>query len=934
MQQKYWSTLFLLLLFPGVLFAQSGKIHGTVLDAQSKEPLIGANILIQGTNLGSATDIQGEFVILNVPVGTYTVQATYVGYRALTISNVRVNTQLTTEVDVKLSSEGVQVQAVEIVAERPLINKDHTNTLQVKTSEDLDLMPVRGVTNVLALQASVVKDEGTNTFYIRGGRAEETTVMIDGVPVNNPLSGEASPAFANLSQSAVDELQVQTGGMNADYGTAMSGAINANTKTGSSRYKATGEVITDGFIKPEVGKNGGWGYNVYNLSVSGPILPDDDNYTFYLGAERQYLGDNDPRAVGGYKANTSTQSWNLNGKFMARPASDMEVRVGGTAYIRKGNNWNNDFRMFDAQHNERFDNATYTGFVRFTHNVTSSLFYTVQGGYFNENVKQGDPIFWDNIMAYGDIAQNPYLKAQGTREDPLYNTVARYGRVFNRFREQNSKTYSIAGDVNYQYGSNLFKAGGEFRTYVVRRYDILSPVVVAASNATDPWKKYRNAYAQYYGYTYDGKSVSDANNFFGDRTDGPREPYYLSGYIQDKIELSDLVLNIGIRGDFFDANEYVFKDPLNPFGARGTEGGGVFDAGDLRQSRGSTTISPRLGFSFPITDRAVFHAHYGTYLQMPPLQTVLISKTFADYMVGDAPSATIIPNPDLKPERTTSYEVGFRQSISDIAALGFTGFYKEIKDLIQTKNVGSVADPAYPNSYITYQNSDFGTVKGVDVIFELRRTHNIMFTLNYTLSYANGTGSDPSTQFRLTWLNTADPKIIAPLDYDRRHSGSLNIDYRTQKSEGPKIFDVYPFEDFGVNLLCTFNSGVTYTPTQIYNTTTWGNITRIQPVGTINSGTGPWNYSVNLRIDRSFKVSMFNVVASLYIINLTNAKNVYTVYSGTGEAGNDGFLTSPEGGVFASDYGPAGVDVYSQWAQDPSQYGIPRQIRLGLRLEY
>jgi outer membrane receptor for ferrienterochelin and colicin len=936
MQQKYWYCLLLLLLFPGVVFAQSGKIHGTIVDSKTKEPLIGANVIIENTNLGAATDIEGSFAIINVPVGTYSVKATYIGYRAITMTQVLVTTNLTTDINFELPAEDVQVQTVEIIAERPLINKDYTNTLKVKTSEDIETLPVRGMADVIGLQASIVKDEGTNTFYVRGGRAEETAVLIDGVPVTNPLSGQASAAFANLGQSSVGELQVQTGGFNAEYGSAMSGVINATTKTGTTRYAVSGEVVTDGFIQPKVGKDdGGWGYNVYNITVAGPIIPDNEKATFFLGVERQYLGDNDPRAVGGYKPNSTTQGWNYNAKIKLRPIESIEVSVGGNAYLRHGNNWDIDNLYQNSAHFQKFDNSTYSGFLRLTHTINANMFYTLQGGYFVENTKGGDPIFWDNLLAYGDTLQNPYLAAQGVRNNPLYSTVSDYGRVsnaLNSFNKSKQETYSVNGDLNYQYGSNLLKAGFEYRMYNIRRYSI-APLTIASNTGTG-WDRYEPAYASYYGYTFDGKSEDNTDDYFGQHREGPRTPIYLAGYVQDKIELSDLTVNMGLRLDYFHMNEKVFRDPLNPFGARGTVNGGVFDASDLTSSKAVTTLSPRLGFSFPITDRAVFHAQYGVFLQQPPLQDVLLSKTLEQYMIESAPSATVIPNPDLKPEKTISYEVGFRQLLTDNAALGFTGFYKEIKDLIQYRNVGTNSSPAYPNSYETYENVDFGTVKGIDVIFELRRTHNLSFTLNYTLSYADGTGSNPATQFRITWLQTESPKVISPLDYDRRHSGSANLDYRTQAKEGPQIGDFYPFENFGVNLLCSFNSGITYTPTTIYNTTTWAATTAIQPTAGINSASGPWNYRIDLKIDRSFKISTVNAVLALYIINITNTKNVYNVWGGTGEASNDGFLTSPQGQVFASQYGPSGVAVYQFHQNDPNDYGIPRQIRLGLRLEY
>ncbi len=936
MQHKLWLSMLLVIIIPTLLIAQVGKVHGVVVDGKSKEPLVGANVILEGTKMGAATDVDGEFFIINVPVGSYNLKVSYIGYRPVTITGIRVNQNLTTDINVELLSEDVQLQAVEIVAQRPLVNKDYTNTLQVKTAEDIQTLPVRGVTNVVGLQASVVQNEGSNTLYIRGGRAEETNVMIDGVSVVNPLNGQASPIFANLNQNSVEELQVQTGGFNAEYGAAMSGVINVVTKAATNKYTVTGEVITDAFLKPEVGKNKGWGYNVYNITAGGPIIPDENIGTVFIGIERQYLGDNDPRAVGGYKPNTTTQSWNLNTKVSLSLIPSVDIRVGGMAYLRHGNTWDNIRRFLDSEHHEKFDNATYSAFAKVTHSLESNLFYTAQFGYFQELIERGDPIFWNDLEAYGDTTKNRYLAAQGVNPPRKYSTIASPGEVFNRYIKSNSRILSFNGDINYQLGNHFLKAGVEAKHYLIRYYRI-NPLELAAtapgSGADAQWKRYRDNGVQYYGYTFDGKSENDVNNYFGRRLEYPRHPVYYATYVQDKVELTDLVLNIGVRVDYFNANERVVKDPYNPFGARGTINGGVFDPSDLGYSEGYLTVSPRLGFSFPVTDRAVFHAQYGRFVQMPALQDVLISKTYQEYIMAEAPYSTQIPNPNLKPERTTSYEVGYRQLITDNTALSFTGFYKEIKDLIQARNVGTKAQPAYPNGYETFQNVDFGTVKGVDIIFEMRRTHNVALSVNYTLSYANGTGSDPTTQSRISWQQTEHPKIIAPLEYDRRHAGSVNIDYRTGLNEGPSIEGIYPFENFGVNMLFTFNSGVPYTRSIITNPF-FGGVTEIQPQGTINAATGPWNYRIDLRIDRGFKIADIQFVASLYIINLTNAKNVYDVYTGTGEPDNSGWLSTPEGKDWAAQYGPEAVAIFKARENDPFNFGLPRMVRLGLRVEY
>jgi len=328
---------------------------------------------------------------------------------------------------------------------------------------------------------------------------------------------------------------------------------------------------------------------------------------------------------------------------------------------------------------------------------------------------------------------------------------------------------------------------------------------------------------------------------------------------------------------------------------------------------------------------------------MPPMQYVLISKTWEDRMIKDAPFSTRIPNPNLKPERTISYELGFRQLISDNAALSITGFYKEIKDLIQSRNVGTKTDPAYPNSYETYENVDFGTVKGFDIIFELRRTKNVAATLNYTLGFANGTGSDPNAQSRITWIQSENPKLIAPLDFDRRHVGSINIDYRLPENGGPKWGDVFIFERTGLNLLFSFTSGVPYTRSVIYNPF-FGGVTEVPPTGGINQAYTPWTTRLDFRLDRGFSVGPLNMTASIYVLNALNAKNVFgngyaggiagTVYRGTGQPDNSGWLSTREGQEWAALNGPEAVSVFKARENDPSNFGIPRQIRLGLRIEY
>lgn len=964
--------LLVLLLIPGLVFAgTTGKIKGKATDRDTKEALVGANLTLEGTSYGAATDINGEFTILNIPAGVYVLRAAFVGYAPVRVSEVRVNADFTTTLDVALISEAVQLGQVEIVAEKPLIRADYTNTTKIKSAEEIANLPIRGVTNVIGLQASVVQNEGTNLLYIRGGRASEVAYVVDGVSLNNPLSGTASNAFTNINQNSVEELQIQTGGFNAEYGSAMSGVINLNTKEGGARYSLSAEAVSDafmsGFKRQSVGKEDGWGYNLFNIALSGPVIPDDNVASFFVSAERQLLQDNDPRSIGGVKPNSESRISNFSGKLTLRPMSVLDLKLGGSYYQELGQNWDNFMRFLAPDHQQRFANHTLSGFARLTHNVSPSLYYTVQGSYFLERRQSGDGVWFSDLYSYGDPVKNLSFPSVAKNPASVFSTVAAPGTVFDRYIKEKSEILSFTGDVSLQEGNHLIKVGGEFRQHRIRRYTgnpmgLAIPVTGAAAG----WDGFRNQNFEFFGYTFDGAEYDGEDDFFNTRREAPRKPIYLAGYLQDKFELSDLVLNLGLRVDHFDAKEKVVKDLLNPFGARGTPLGGVFDPTDLRDSRAFTSVSPRLGFSFPITDRAVFHAQYGTFLQMPPLQYVLVSKTWEDRIMGDSPFSTRIPNPDLKPERTVAYELGFKTMLTDNAALSITGFYKEVKDLIQSRSIGTNTEPAYPNGYETFQNVDFGTVKGFDIIFELRRTKNLAVTVNYTLGFANGTGSDPNVQSRISWIQTENPKIVSPLDFDRRHIGSVNLDYRTGAAEGPAFGDVHPFENTGISMLFSFNSGVPYTKSNIYNPF-FGGTTEIRPTGGLNQAYTPWNFRFDLRVDRTFDLGPVDLIASLAVLNLLDADNVGSVarlpggglgttgatgvaqagvnvgvYRGTGEPDNSGWLSTEQGLAFLRDNAPVVVDgrtlypgdVFRAREANPANYGIPRQLRFGLRIEY
>ena len=233
MLKNFYITLLLLAVTISISFAQSGRIAGRVADKKTGEPLPGANVIIEGTTLGAATDVNGDFIIHLVPPGTYTVKASYIGYRNVVVKNIRVVAGLTVTLNFALPSEEISAQEIVITAQRPLIHKSATNAIRVISSEDIDALPVRNVGDIMALQPGVVRLRGVT--YIRGSRADETGYLLEGVNVKNILSTNGG-SLISVIPDALNEISLQAGGYNAEYGNANAGIVSEDFKTGTNNY--------------------------------------------------------------------------------------------------------------------------------------------------------------------------------------------------------------------------------------------------------------------------------------------------------------------------------------------------------------------------------------------------------------------------------------------------------------------------------------------------------------------------------------------------------------------------------------------------------------------------------------------------------------------------------------------------------------------------
>ncbi|MBD3161375.1 MAG: TonB-dependent receptor, partial [Candidatus Eisenbacteria bacterium] len=352
----------------------------------------------------------------------------------------------------------------------------------------------------------------------------------------------------------------------------------------------------------------------------------------------------------------------------------------------------------------------------------------------------------------------------------------------------------------------------------------------------------------------------------------------------------------------------------------------VLDDEDLADSEAEHKLSPRLGVGFPVSEKTQFHANYGIFFQQPNLQDLYVSYGYLEYKTRTGGYYYPFGNPNLKPETTTAYEVGFTQQISERSRFDVTAFYKSVEDLVQVQSINSS-----PNSYSSFRNTDYGTIKGLDFAFDLRRTNNIAATVNYTFSYANGTGSVANTQRNIAWTGGEPPKQTAPLDFDQRHKLAINLDWRLGDNAGPLFGDMHVLENTGVNVLVNIGSGNPYTPTKAYDEVTLASV-NVEPAGPINSQYGPWRYRVDMKADRTFRFGDFDLSAYVWVLNVFDRRNPVSVYTSSGDSETTGWLSQDSG---AASYSTAEARALYDLAQrNPNNWDTPRTVRFGLKTSF
>ena len=647
--------------------------------------------------------------------------------------------------------------------------------------------------------------------------------------------------------------------------------------------------------------------------------------------------------------------------------------------------------------------------AKLTHILNSKTFYEIGLNYFDNRRLRQDPIFKDNWLAYTD---ETLIAAAGEERGEVWTSKTAtsgplmydiFGFPFWRpgasvTNPQKFRQNYVGGTINFttQMGSHEIKAGGGYRSYTIRNWSaggsgfrgssggsggallealLAEPNLIGACDA-DPnsddcasekliWG--RGLRLNNYGYD----SFGNENDVEG--YEGARNPVFSNIYVQDKFEVGDLIVNFGLRMDRFALDDFVWRDvPLfdsddNPI--NDADGNQIITPGfeapcfslqtftidetclDPADTR--VEFSPRLGISFPVSDRTVFHMQYGKFVQLPELQRLYRGPWNVALNFG---GQNFISDPqvfDLDVETTIQYEVGFGHQLTDNAAFDLSLFYRDESGKLRYRDV--TVNPLVTNaaSYQRYENGDFGTTKGFEFSLRIRRTERLSANINYTFSNALGTGSVPNSATSSVQLFTPNPTVISPLTFNQTHVGTINLDYRFARNEGGM------FKESGVNALFNFSSGHAFTKV-------FGDIgqrgveeggiladddprTR-RPLEPINSSTTPATFTLDLRLDKTIHIGNLNTNWYVYVQNLLNRKNILNVYGRTGSANDDGYLTDPLLSQATIDSkGPQYEELYRAvnlahrqhfWntqgvsvAGADDLFGQPRQIRFGVRVD-
>ena len=785
--KKISAIIFFICVFSIICMAgNTGKISGRVTDVETGEPLIGANVFVQGLKIGAATDSNGDYFILNVPPGIYTLTVSMISYAKVSRSNISIIIDRTSTQNFELENESIDIEDVVVVAKWPVVDKDLTASEQIITSKLIEESGARSVKEILVTQPGIFLDNsnlawqrGRTQGYIRGSSIVQSVFMLDNLSVN---SGMVSDNYSGFNTSTIEQISVLTGGYNAEYGEGRSAVVNIVSK--EAREGIHGTLI--GRVRPAGVYH--FGRNMYSTENNDYVSTGIDYWTaqsqdvnsrFYqlnpdslLKAWRKQTTPND--TLGNYANRTQYEfegtlygkvteelsflasgrflqgvgifpqsipynpEFNFQGYVTYQFSPEFKFRIGGfiggyesadytssnlnTSEIGQEAGWLAPMRI-----DEQYARAKYNLFGapfrqwpehrrwsqlygKATHVLNNHSFYNLTFSYMNDELDRSDR---------GNLIPDSLWLPDVVSMHPRYTLQA----YFHTWTTSSSESYQIKGDYTNQVSTtHNIKTGFTFRVINLN----------------------------YENYSAESKSnrVNDMNIFDGN-------PYEGDVYLQDKIEFPGLVVNVGIRADFFNQNRNAPKNMYDPLafqiGTPGHDPGaplGIPGTPEREPTKLQVAISPRIGISHPINENTVLHFVYGHFYQRPSW-TKMFGFPFVNYTTSwdsvlnpYAKQTTYMDewqgyygNPDLGYERTIQYELGIDYNLASILKFDLTGYYKDAS--LEADVITGVYAATYTaTKALMVSNSGYSDVRGIEAKLDSRFFGPFNFGLSYEIYWS------------------------------------------------------------------------------------------------------------------------------------------------------------------------------------------------------
>jgi hypothetical protein len=930
--------VFILLVVLPLRGGVTGKIGGLITDKISGEALAGVNIVVEGMQLGSSTDEDGSYFILQLPPGKYNLVVSYLGYSDVRVENVTVMVDHTTQVSVKLQEKVLELEdAIVIVAERPVIQKDLTSSTQFVSAEELRQMPVRDVEEVVFLQTGVLSDglpllgglggggKGEPRYSIRGGSQDEVIWYVDGIRTASSIESRADRggSFTSLNINAIEEIQVITGGFNAEYGNAQSGIVNVITKDGGNKidgsvellYGLTGQRhfgtnlydrnIQKEFIdntNPDGSLDPNWWtdyrmkqiYDYTNIpdqtifiNLGGPLFT-QPNYsgTFFISSQLKKEAYTFPRP----RDTRDLENLLINSAFRLRSSTKLRLSVLYNHEAHTTLQENADFinqAKYYRGWGSLLDTYTYSASAQWDHTLAKDIFYDLKLSWSLFEFRERPSTFTE----LGESA-NPTLfgfdRYDGYPDEPF----DAYAFLYDNHSKNSD--ISLVGSFNWQFDeSNLFKSGFEFRYHTLD--EISTTRYPSFSNHPDDWIN---------------RGLHEKFN-----------PFQIALYLQDKMEFESMILNVGVRYDYFNPNRDWFTNtglyniavdpdfdptinpeiiPVDSMGRVKYSFNNVLDK-PREPAASFHMISPRLGVSFPVTENTLLHFNYGHFYQMPPLDRMFefnyfrpeyIAKAYYNARIngnpieyypskrGDPERVVVLTLEPLKPEKTVMFEVGLKHNFNNFAKLAVTAFYKDVFDqneprfnLFDRRIYGydPFNDPITANIfYVSNFPGDYGDSRGFEIAFRTLFSRIFTFDVNYSFSIATEGRASPARidldeNGNATYTYDTDVELRIPTEksFSRPHVLRANL------------FLSYPYYN-GTSILSKIMKGTS--ASILYKLVSGQAFTYLRPEDppdTYNNYRYPSIKIVDLKLDKMFDLwASHSLMIYLRITNLLNTKNL------------------------------------------------------------